>query len=58
MNVTMMSGSSACPTCEAYTMAHPSGRGDYCPSCYTVVTRLRGVKIVQPNAFRQEALSR
>jgi len=46
--------SSACPTCSAYTIAMPSGHGDYCPACSTVVTRVRGVAIVRPNAFRPE----
>ena len=59
MKVTMMSGSfCACPTCSAFTMAMPDGQGDYCPSCLTVVTRVRGVKIVKPNAFRAEAIAR
>lgn len=56
MNVTMMSGSPcACPTCDSFTVAMPSGRGDYCPTCLTVVTRYRNVKVVQPHAFRQDA---
>ena len=41
-----------CPTCSAYTMSMPAGGGDYCPSCLTVVKRVRGVKIVQPGAAR------
>ena len=54
MNATMTSGSTcACPTCDAYTVSKPGG-GDYCPSCGTVVTRVRGVKIIQP--LRREAL--
>lgn len=46
----------ACPTCSAYTMAHPTGHGEYCPGCLTVVKRVRGVKIVQPGAFRTGSL--
>jgi|GEM_PF-6297700 hypothetical protein len=46
--------SCSCPTCDAFTVAMPSGRGDYCPSCLTIVTQLRGVKLVQPHAFRQD----
>lgn len=53
MYATMTSAStSACPTCAAYTMSMPTGSGDYCPSCLTVVRRVRGVKIVQPGAAR------
>ena len=59
MNLTMKSGSScACPTCAAYTVAMPSGGGDYCPSCLTVVKRFHGVKVVQPNAYRQDLVLR
>lgn len=58
MNATTMSGSHACPTCAAYTVAMAAGGGDYCPSCLTVVKRLRGVKLIQPHAYRQEAVLR
>jgi len=59
MNTTMTSGSTcACPTCDAYTVAMPTGAGDYCPSCLTVVTRFRNVTIVQPHAFRAELAAR
>ena len=57
MYATMTSGSPCvCPTCAAYTVAMPGGNGDYCPGCLTVVKRFRGVKLVQPNAFRSDAL--
>ena len=57
MPTTMMSASSCtCPTCSAFTMAMPSGQGDYCPNCLTVVTRFRNVKVVKPNGFRPDAL--
>ncbi|MEB3220951.1 MAG: hypothetical protein VKS61_02635 [Candidatus Sericytochromatia bacterium] len=45
-----------CPTCSAYTMAMPSGQGDYCPSCFTVVRHVRGVKLVQPSGLRLDPL--
>lgn len=41
-----------CPTCAAFTVSIPAGKGDYCPNCLTVVRNFRGVKLVQPNAFR------
>ena len=44
-----------CPTCAAYTMAMPGGQGDYCPSCFTVVRQVRGVKLVQPNGLQSGA---
>ncbi|MEB3196950.1 MAG: hypothetical protein VKP62_07070 [Candidatus Sericytochromatia bacterium] len=43
-----------CPSCAAFTVSMPGGQGDYCPGCFTVVKRYRGVKLVQPNAFRSE----
>lgn len=55
MNVTTTSGhQGSCPTCAAYTMAMPTGRSEYCPSCLTVVTRYRNVRVVQPRGFRQD----
>ena len=44
----------SCPSCGAYLMANPNGAGEYCPSCLTVVTRLRHVRIVRPGAYRQD----
>lgn len=59
MNATMTSGAAcACPTCDAYTVKTPDGRADYCPTCLTVVTRFRGVKVVQPNGFGKLAALR
>jgi hypothetical protein len=55
MNTTMKSGTNcACPTCDAYTVAMPNGGGDYCPSCLTVITRFRSVKVIQHHAYRQQ----
>jgi len=55
MYTTMKSGSPCvCPTCAAFTVSMPAGQGDYCPGCLTVVKRFRGVKLVQPNAFRAD----
>lgn len=56
MKTTMSANTCACPTCQAYTVEMPNGRGDYCPNCLTVVTRYRNVRLVQPNGFRPESL--
>lgn len=56
MKTTTSAAACACPTCEAYTVSMPNGRGDYCPNCLTVVTRYRNVRLVQPNGFRPEGL--
>lgn len=54
MRVTMLSGHS-CPTCDSFTVAQANGKSEYCPTCLTVVTRFRNVRVVQPGAFRKEA---
>ena len=56
MNVTTKS--CACPTCNAYTVSMPTGHGDYCPSCLTVVKRFSTVKVIQPNTYRQDLVLR
>jgi hypothetical protein len=57
MRATMLTGHT-CPTCDAYTVAQANSKSDYCPSCHTVVTRFRNVKVVQPNAQRMDGAIR
>jgi ribosomal protein L37AE/L43A len=53
MRVTMLSGHT-CPNCDSYTVAQANGKSEQCPSCLTVVTRYRNVKLVQPGTMQKE----
>ena len=53
MRVTMLSGHT-CPNCDSYTVAQANGKSEQCPSCLTVVTRYRNVKLVQPGTMHKE----